>query len=48
MLASSRTYYAMAKEGLFFRKAAQLNAASVPCYLAIVPMYLGLRIGFVG
>ena len=30
MLASSRTYYAMAKEGLFFRKAAQLNAASVP------------------
>src|SRR6478735_5146758 len=30
MLASSRTYYAMAKEGLFFRKAAELNAASVP------------------
>jgi len=30
MLASSRTYYAMAKEGLFFSKASQLNAANVP------------------
>ena len=27
---SCRTYYAMAKEGLFFRKAASLNSSSVP------------------
>jgi len=30
ILASSRTYYAMAKEGLFFRSAAKLNKVNVP------------------
>ncbi|MDX5482177.1 MAG: amino acid permease [Hymenobacteraceae bacterium] len=30
ILASCRTYYAMAREGLFFRKAAELNQAQAP------------------
>ncbi|MDO6392241.1 APC family permease [Pontibacter sp. BT731] len=30
VLASSRTYFAMAREGLFFRKAAELNKAQAP------------------
>lgn len=30
VLASSRTYFAMAREGLFFRKAAELNQAQAP------------------
>ena len=32
ILASSRTYFAMAREGMFFRKAADLNHAHVPAH----------------
>jgi basic amino acid/polyamine antiporter, APA family len=32
IMAGSRVYYTMAKDGLFFKKAAQLNKASVPAW----------------
>ena len=32
IMAGARVYYTMAQDGLFFRKAAQLNAASVPAW----------------
>ncbi len=32
IMAGSRVYYTMAKDGLFFKKAAHLNAASVPAW----------------
>ncbi|HET9261447.1 MAG TPA: amino acid permease, partial [Vicinamibacterales bacterium] len=32
ILAGARAYYAMAKDGLFFRRAARLNAARVPAW----------------
>lgn len=32
ILSGARLYYAMAQDGLFFRKAARLNAAGVPAY----------------
>jgi len=32
ILAGARVYYTMAKDGLFFRKTAELNKASVPAY----------------
>jgi APA family basic amino acid/polyamine antiporter len=36
ILACARTYFAMAGEGLFFKKAAQLNKANVPCNSLII------------
>ena len=36
VLAGARAYYAMAKDGLFFRRAGQLNAARVPAFGLVV------------
>jgi APA family basic amino acid/polyamine antiporter len=36
ILSGARVYYAMAQEGLFFKKAATLNAAKVPGYALII------------
>ncbi len=35
-LAGARTYYAMARDGLFFRRAGELNAARVPAYALLM------------
>ena len=41
ILAGARAYYAMARDGLFFRKSGQLNDAKVPAWGAAVPGAVG-------
>ena len=36
ILSTARVYYAMAKDGLFFKKAGELNKNSVPQYALII------------
>jgi APA family basic amino acid/polyamine antiporter len=48
ILASSRTYFAMAREGLFFPGIARLNKAHVPQNSLNRSMYMGLYAGTVG
>ena len=43
ILAGARAYYAMARDGLFFRSAGELNAAKVPAWGLVLPGRSGRR-----
>ena len=45
ILAGARAYYAMARDGLFFRSAGRLNAAKVPAWGLLLQGVLGGRAG---